>query len=79
LRIYSRYPVAVASHNDKKKIRKSRHHKPSKLVTYKVKAGDTLWNISRKYNVSLSEIMKWNKLKYNAKLKPGMKLKIYKS
>jgi len=79
LKIYSRYPVAVASHGKKQSIKKHHSNNSTKFVTYKVKAGDTLWDISRKYNVSLSQIMKWNKLKYNTKLKPGMKLKIYKS
>jgi len=78
LKIYSRYPVAISTKN-KKQPTKHKQKSKAKLITYRVKEGDTLWNISRKYNVSLSEIIKWNKLKYNTKLKPGMKLKIYKS
>ncbi len=78
LRIYTRFPVA-ANVNSKKHHKKNKTLKNRKLVTYKVKEGDTLWNISRRYKVSLSEILKWNKLKSNTKLKPGMKLKIYKS
>ncbi len=77
LKIYTRFPVASASNKKTHKNKKS--FKNKQLVTYKVKQGDTLWNISRRYNVSLSDILKWNKLKSNAKLKPGMKLKIYKS
>ena len=78
LKIYSRYPLAAKSSNSSKKTKKH-SNKKRRLVTYKVKPGDTLWNISRRYNVSLSEIMKWNRLKKHSKLKPGMKLKIYKS
>jgi len=80
LKIYSRYPIASNKNKSKKTIKsKYKSKKNKKYITYKVKSGDTLWDISRKYNVSLSEILKWNKLKSNTKLKPGMKLKIYKS
>ncbi len=78
LKIYSRYPLAAKNSKSFKQTKKHTNKK-RRLVTYKVKPGDTLWNISRKYNVSLSEIMKWNRLKKHSKLKPGMKLKIYKS
>jgi len=77
LRIYSRYAVAISGKKEKK--RKTTSPKNGKYVTYKVKPGDTLWNISRKYNVSLTDIIKWNSLKKNEKIKPGMTLKIYKS
>ena len=80
LKIYSKTPVTV---NTRKKTKSHSSKKSRKLkksyITYKVKPGDTLWNISIKYNVSLSEILKWNRLKKNTKLKPGMKIKIYKS
>ena len=78
LKIYSRYGIATSG-----KSKKNNHKKQSKrhqsYITYKVKSGDTLWNISKKYNVALSDIIKWNKLKKNQHLKPGMKLKIFKS
>jgi len=79
LKIYSRYAVATSGVKKKKKnIDKTAIH-PGKYVTYKVKSGDTLWNISQKFKVSLNDLLKWNKIKANQKLKPGMKLKIYKS
>ena len=43
---------------------------------YRVKAGDTLFSIARKYKVSISDITKLNKLKSNALLHPGQILKI---
>lgn len=43
--------------------------------TYTVKKGDNLWQISKKFNVSVSDIKKANNLKNN-KLQVGMKLVI---
>jgi membrane-bound lytic murein transglycosylase D len=42
---------------------------------YYVKKGDSLFSIAKKYNVTASDIKKWNGIK-NESLKPGMKLKI---
>lgn len=49
----------------------------SSYITYKVRSGDGLYAIARKYNVSVEDIRKWNKLKNNS-IFPGQKLKIYK-
>ncbi len=77
LKIYSRYAVAISS---KRSIKKKKSSKTShSYIYYKVKPGDTLWNISRKYRISVTDIKKWNKLKSADKLKPGMTLKIRKS
>lgn len=43
--------------------------------TYTVKKGDNIWQISRKFNISVNEIKKANNLKNN-KLQVGMKLEI---
>ncbi len=46
--------------------------------TYIVKEGDTLFNISRKYQrVSISQIRSWNNILDIKYLKPGTKLKIF--
>ncbi|MFV0566823.1 MAG: LysM peptidoglycan-binding domain-containing protein [Flavobacteriaceae bacterium] len=48
------------------------------VITYTVKSGDTLWDISQKFpGVSVENIKKWNGISGN-NLKPGMKLKIFK-
>lgn len=39
--------------------------------TYRVRNGDTLWNIARRHKVSVAELMRWNNLKKNAVLRPG--------
>lgn len=45
-------------------------------ITYKVKSGDNLWSIARRYNTHVKDIKRWNKLKSN-NLKPGQKLRMY--
>jgi membrane-bound lytic murein transglycosylase D len=51
---------------------------PTKQV-YTVKSGDTLWDISREYDVTIAELAKWNKLKTNSALQVKQQLTIYKS
>jgi len=45
--------------------------------TYQVKAGDTLWQIAKKLNVSTKDLQRWNKLTANSALKPGQSLQFY--
>jgi membrane-bound lytic murein transglycosylase D len=47
--------------------------------THKVQSGDTLWDISRKYDVTMEQLANWNKLKKNAVLHLGQKLTVYQS
>lgn len=49
-----------------------------KIIFHSVKSGETLWALSRKYGVKISDIMRWNKLK-NHNVKPRQKLKIIAS
>lgn len=61
-------------------------HSPSKLtqkpdttksiVSYRVRKGDTIWNIATRYDVSVSDIKRWNNLK-SSRLPTGDRLKIY--
>ena len=45
---------------------------------YTVKSGDTLWSISQKFpGVSVQNLKDWNDIS-GSKLRPGMKLKVYK-
>ncbi len=47
------------------------------VSTYKVRKGDTLYSIANKYNCSVKELQKWNKLS-SQKLQVGQKLTIKK-
>lgn len=46
-------------------------------ITHSVSAGDSLFNISRKYGVTPNELASWNKLNAKSSLKPGQKLTVY--
>lgn len=48
-----------------------------KLVYHKIKKGETLNKIARKYKVTVKQIMKWNKMR-NTKIRVGKTLKIYR-
>ncbi len=46
-----------------------------KTLTHSVKSGETLWSLSKKYGVKVSDIIKWNNLKAN-QVQANQKLKI---
>lgn len=46
-------------------------------VSYKVKSGDTLWDISRAYKVTSKQIAKWNGMAPRDTIRPGQKLVIW--
>ena len=68
-------PELVASTND------APEGQPGKVVwettwkSHKVKKGESLGTISDKYNVSLADLRKWNKIK-NSRIVPGQTLKV---
>ncbi|ARV07232.1 lytic transglycosylase [Polaribacter sp. SA4-10] len=79
------YPKRMSVSKASTKVVKSKQ-KPFKTTgkgtyeTYTVKKGDSLWTISRKFkNVSVDKIKKWNNIWSVKSLKPGTKLKIFKS
>jgi len=67
--------ITAAIHYPKKSTKTKKLAQEVKLI-HAVQPGDTLWNISRKYNnIPVEQIKKMNKLKTN-ELKPGQKLVI---
>lgn len=59
--------------DDDKRVAKNKER--VKRISYEVKRGDTLYSISQRYNVSVSQIKTWNKATKN--LKPGQDLVLY--
>lgn len=49
-----------------------------KKIIYKIKYGDTLSEIAVKYDVSVKDIKRWNKIRSTSKIYAGKKIKIYK-
>ena len=48
-----------------------------RTVNYTVRNGDSLYRISRKFNVSISDLRRWNNLTKGQYLQPGQKLKLH--
>ncbi len=46
-------------------------------VDYEIQHGDSLWKISRQFNVSVSDVKAWNGLSSRVLLQPGQMLKLY--
>ncbi|MFA9460577.1 LysM peptidoglycan-binding domain-containing protein [Thiohalorhabdus sp. Cl-TMA] len=49
----------------------------SARLRYRVRQGDSLWSISRKFNVALHRLRNWNDLAQDELIHPGDKLTIY--
>jgi LysM repeat protein len=50
--------------------------KSGDIIKYRVRKGDTLWDIASKYDVSVSSIKRWNNLR-SSQLASGKQLTIY--
>ncbi len=50
---------------------------PQKVIYHKIKSGETLSSIARKYHVTVNQIKKWNRLKSDL-IRAGDKLKIHR-
>ncbi len=49
-------------------------YKRSRLSRYTVRSGDSLWKISRKFNVTEKQLRVWNKLGWSNTIRPGQSL-----
>ncbi|MGC9520017.1 MAG: LysM peptidoglycan-binding domain-containing protein [Desulfuromonadaceae bacterium] len=53
---------------------KSDSSTPMRQIVYKVRKGDTLWDIGRQYSIDAGTIREWNNLAENYIIRPGDKL-----
>ena len=49
------------------------------LVRYRVREGDSLWTISRQFNVTVEQLLAWNKRVTGANLQPGQEILVYQT
>ncbi|MFZ3065235.1 MAG: transglycosylase SLT domain-containing protein [Nitrospirota bacterium] len=70
-------PIAPNSRKASIKVTTSPILKEEKnTIYYRIRKGDTLWKISKKYNVSIASIKEWNDLDSARNIKAGDKLKL---
>lgn len=50
--------------------------KPSQSIKYTVREGDSLFAISKRFNVTLTDLRKWNGMKVEKQFKPGLNLTV---
>ena len=43
---------------------------------HRVRSGDTLWEIARRYDVSVSQLRSWNELGSRSRIRPGQQIKV---
>lgn len=76
-------PVALKSldyyslSQEQRLLAKQSEKRGSYQLQHEVKSGDTLWDISREYNVNLRSLARWNGMAPTDPLKPGKKLVIW--
>ncbi|MGC9053755.1 MAG: LysM peptidoglycan-binding domain-containing protein, partial [Candidatus Hydrogenedens sp.] len=58
------------------KVPKKEDSSSQNTIIYRVQAGDNLWLIARKNNITVNELMQWNNLDASKQLKIGQELKI---
>jgi membrane-bound lytic murein transglycosylase D len=69
--------VPDMSHEESERSRAKAEASHDKLVRYRVRKGDSVWSIARRFGVSTDEILAWNDLTSRDLIHPGDKLKIY--
>ena len=47
-----------------------------KTTSYRVRRGDSLWKIARRYNLRVADLQRWNGLGRSTAIKPGQRLKL---
>lgn len=80
---YLLVPIALQSMEeyslsaDQRLARKQAEKKGAYQLTHKIKSGDTFWDLSRTYKVSVRELAKWNGMAPRDPLRPGKELVVW--
>jgi len=53
-----------------------RSRQSSRMTTYQVRTGDTLWDIARRFGVSSQDLQRWNNISGGQIIRPGDKIRI---
>ena len=56
---------------------KNKKRSKNKTIVYKVKAGDSLYTISKQFKVTINELKRWNHLNSKKYLQPGQHIKLF--
>jgi membrane-bound lytic murein transglycosylase D len=62
---------------DQRLARTQAEKKGAYQLTHKIKSGDTFWDLSRAYKVSIRDLAKWNGMAPRDPLKPGKELVVW--
>ncbi len=65
-----RFPALIQKEQAEKQVREAARGE----IVYVVKKGDYLSGIAEKFNVPMSDLLRWNSLKYNSQVHPGQRL-----
>ena len=82
LRIGRNLLIPAKSFSPSKTIAAVIPEKSSRMIVakdnkYRVKSGDSLWLIAKRFDVHVQQIVEWNNIKGDQLLKPGLELKIF--
>jgi len=69
--------LVVSSSGSTRSVKRTASAAKVRKIVYKVRPGDTLWDIGRQFNVATRQIMDWNQLPDDHILRPGDKLTLH--
>ena len=71
------YQLARQSYRQPRKYAVVQNVPGHKKVVYRVKTGDTLWDIAQQFGVTIRQLRRWNGLGYTRIIRPGQTLNIW--
>ena len=77
LQIGQKLYIPDRSAQESKLARQKAEKAHRKLVKYRVRSGDNLWSIARKFGVSAKQLQAWNDLSGNSLIHPGDRLRVF--